>query len=407
MLSGEIMELRIELEKAIELIKKETYFENEIIHVKLDDALNCILAKDIYAPIMQPPFSKSALDGYAFKYDDTIGASKEHPAHFKVIDTVYAGDFCEKVIQHGEAVNIMTGGRIPEGCDCVIRFEDTNDSHDLEIYQELKQWDNICLAGEDISQGALLIKKGERLDYVKLAILSGMGFDYIDIYRPLKIGLCVTGSEVVLPGNKRGKGQIFDNNMTLLSNRIKTLGPFEIVKSYVKDDPCECATVLKKLSDECDLIFTTGGVSVGKKDILHDTIALMKANKIFWRILLKPGTPTIFSIYQNTPILSLSGNPFASTAIFELLGRNLIAYMQKDDTLLLTIKKAKLLNGYAKKSKQRRFIRAIYQDGYVTIPEGMHSSNEIGSMIGCNALIDIPAKSPSLQVNDEVKVWLL
>ena len=401
------METRIELEKAIELIKKETKFENKMIHVALDEALDCILAQDIYAPMMQPPFSKSALDGYTFKYDDTIGASKDHPARFQVIDTVYAGDCSEKVIHHGEAVNIMTGGRIPEGCDCVIRFEDTNDSQNLEVYQELKKWDNICLAGEDIQKDTLLLKKGERLDYVKIAILSGMGFDYIDIYKPLKIGLCVTGSEVVLPGNKRNKGQIFDNNMALLSNRIKSLGPFEIVKAYVKDDPNECAYILKELSQKCDVIITTGGVSVGKKDILHETIALMNAKKVFWRILLKPGTPTIFSIYQQTPIVSLSGNPFASSVVFELLVRELLAYMQKDKTMLLTIKNAKLFNNYPKKSKQRRFIRAIYQDGIVSIPEGMHSSNEIGSMIGCNALIDIPAGSSSLQAGDEVKVWLL
>lgn len=401
------MEIRIELEKAIELVKEEICFQNEMIHVSLDDSLHYILAEDIYAPFMQPPFSKSAVDGYAFASSDTMNATKDNPAKLKVVDIIYAGDYRDHVIHRGEAVNIMTGGRIPEGCDCVIRFEETNDSEDLEVYRELKKWDNICLAGEDIQKGDLLMKKGERLDYVRIAILSSMGICHVPVYKPLKIGLCTTGDEVVLPGQVRGKGQIFDNNLALLSNRLKMLGRYDIVMEYVKDDPQQCADVLKKLSAECDLVMTTGGVSVGKKDILHDALSLMKARKIFWRLKMKPGTPAIFAIYQNTPLLCLSGNPFASSVVFELLVRELLAYMQKDHTLLLKTKQAKLVSNFPKASPQRRFIRAIYEDGEVTIPQGMHSSNEISTMIGCNALIDVPPHHPPLISGEEVKVWLL
>lgn len=401
------MERRIELEDAITLAKSIIHYTNEIIEINIQDALGYIIAQDIYAPIDQPPFSKSALDGYTFNYGDVRGATKANPAHLKVIDLICAGEVSHKIIGKGEAIHIMTGAKIPEGCNAVIRFEDTNDSDDLEVYKEVGYLANICLQGEDTKKGQLIIHCGEKLDHVRLAILAGMGISNIKVYRPLRIGICVTGSEVVTLDKERKDGQIYDQNMMLLTHRLKSLGYDTCMQAYVEDDEYQCVQILLDMCQKCDLIITVGGVSVGLKDILHPTLDIMGAQKIFWGLRLKPGSPTLFSMYHDVPIISLSGNPFASTVMFELFVREMMAYMNKDYTLSLKSDEGILLTSFDKPSRQRRFIRAINVNGKITIPSGTHSNNEIGTLIDCNALIDVPQGSGKLHMNDKVRIWLL
>ena len=153
-------------------------------------------------------------------------------------------------------------------------------------------------------------------------------------------------------------------------------------------------------------VITTGGVSVGDKDIFHQALPLAGAERLFWRVKLKPGTPLMFSLLEGRPVLSLSGNPFAAAATFELLARPLLAALagQRDwQPLTLT---APLATPFSKASGGRRFVRGIYRDGAVTLPEG-HSSGQLRSQVGCNCLVDIPAGSSPLAAGTMVKVVLL
>ena len=399
---------RIELEQAIELINQYCKPIKETERVDIDYALNRVLANDIYSPLSQPPFNKSAMDGYAFHYEDTLNASKENPVHLEVIDTVYAGDYCTKEIKRGQAIQIMTGGCVPSNLTAVLRQEDTNDDpRNLEIYVPSKYMDCICIEGEDFKKGDLLLKKGTKLDSVCLAILSSVGIERVEVYRLPKIALMVTGSEVTSLGLPLEPGRIYDSNYMMFNMRLKELGYPCTYSCRIVDCEKACATHLESFSEKYDLIFTTGGVSVGKKDILHPGLDLCHANKIFWRLKLKPGSPTVFSVLNGVPILSLSGNPFAAICIFELLGRIALSKISNDSTLICKKATAILETDFPKKSGQRRFIRAKYQNGHVEIPSGMHSNNELKALIGCNALIDVEKGNMGLSKNDKVEIWIL
>ena len=153
-------------------------------------------------------------------------------------------------------------------------------------------------------------------------------------------------------------------------------------------------------------MLTTGGVSVGKRDILHETLPLLGAERVFWRVALKPGSPLMLSLYHGTPILSLSGNPFAASATFELFARPLLAALAGSEELLPLNCRGILDSPFPKGGKMRRFVRGVFRDGHVALPEG-HSSGQLASAVGTNCLAELPADAGSLPAGSAVTVWLL
>lgn len=150
----------IELEKAVSVMLENIHEITDAEEVNLLEANGRVIAEGFYAPISNPPFDRSPLDGYALKAYDTKGAGRDNPIKLKVIDEVFAGEFSNKVLKNGEAIRIMTGAKMPEGADCVVRQENTNeDMEEVEIYKELSAHDNYIFKGEDIVKGDLLIKK--------------------------------------------------------------------------------------------------------------------------------------------------------------------------------------------------------------------------------------------------------
>lgn len=399
---------RIELEDAISVIKENCKEIDGYEVINLLEANGRVLGEDIYAPINNPPFNRSPLDGYALISDDTIGASKDNPVKLKVVDEVFAGSYSNMTLQKGEAIRIMTGAKMPEGADCVIRQEQTNESMEVvEIYEELKKYDNFCFKGEDIVKDDLLMKKGEVLTYVHLGILASMGFNEVKVKRKLKIALLTTGDEVCEPGKELKEGKIFDSNMHLINLRMRDFGIIPTYSEILGDDYKKIGKRILEIIDDVDAIITTGGVSVGKKDIFHEVLPFIKAKRLFWKVNLKPGTPAMFSILNNKPILSLSGNPFAALSTFELLGRPLLSQLESNKNIDIKVVPAILDGEFLKSSKVRRFVRATYENGVAKVNSNKHSSGMLFSMIGCNALIDIKGGSPSLNKGDKVSVILL
>ena len=176
------MENFITYERAIEMIQQAAPSAcTEKVSVR--QAAGRILAEPVFSPISQPPFHRSPLDGYAFHAEDSKGASKDTPVVLQVVDTIYAGEWCDKTIEHGQAVRLMTGAPIPAGCDCVLRYEDTDNGRDsVQLYVELKPWSNYCFAGEDFQAGAELLPAGTRLTGIALGALAAAGLDRDDEY---------------------------------------------------------------------------------------------------------------------------------------------------------------------------------------------------------------------------------
>lgn len=399
----------IELEHAIEIIKDNVPKKSKAYELSLWDANKRILAEDIYSPIDNPPFDKSPLDGFALRSQDLKGASKANPIRISVVDVIYAGHYSLKELKAGQAARIMTGAPIPSGADCVIRLEDVEEEDGFIIVsKELKHHDNYCFKGEDVIKGTHILSKGEKITYIEQGILASLGIDRVKVYDKPRLALLVTGDELVAPGKELALGKIYDSNLTLLYSRLSELGFEPVIADYLPDNPSLAADKLKEVCKKADIIVTTGGVSVGDKDILHEVLPLMGAKRLFWRVNLKPGTPAMFATYEDRVMFHLSGNPFAAVTTFELLVRPYLAKVSKDKDLDLNRKKAILDNDFTKESKGRRFIRARETDGTVTIPQvSKHASGILSSMIGCNCLIDIPAGSPKLAKGTEVEIIYL
>ena len=407
----------ISVEQAMEQILQYTPVINETEEVELNKAGGRILAQDMVAEFNNPPFDRSPVDGYACKAEDLAGASSEHPVKLKVMEEIDAGQYSERVVESGQAVRIMTGAAIPKGCDCCIFQEDTDYGEEtVKIYREVKQWDNYCFAGEDFKKGTTLLKKGTHIGYVEAAVLAGMGAAKVPVYRRPKVVLLTTGDEVVEPGNPLPAGKIYNSNMTMLSARMMELGIEPFYMEAVKDNPQVMAEKIKEIAEQADMIITTGGVSVGKKDIMHESIRLIDAERIFWRVNMKPGMPTLFSVYENAsggkvPVISLSGNPFGVAVTIELLIRPALEKMMQNPAIGLKEVTGVMADDFVKGIKGRRFIRAYWENGRFHLPNGLHSNGVLSSMAGCNCLIDTKTmedkESKSLKTGDKVSaVWL-
>ena len=406
------METGISVERAIELIEQNVR-PVEAGHIRATRAQGRILSENICAPMNQPPWPRSPLDGYAFRAADSTGASKETPVALRVVETLYAGSWTERTVQPGEAVRLMTGAPIPAGCDCVIRQEETDGGEEtVQIYQALQPYDNYCAAGCDFHRGDLLLPAGTRLTGNALGVLASAGLYreeiMLPVYHKVRCAVICTGDELV-PNDTRPlpPGKIYSSNAAVLASRLSELGvELTTLLPMFSDSADALADAIYEAAENADVIITTGGVSVGAKDILHETLPLLFADRIFWKVKLKPGSPVMFSLYRERPLLSLSGNPFAASATFELFARPLLAKLFGCADLKPIVTEGALAEDFTKKGCSSRFVRAVFRDGVVTAPQG-HSSGQLASAVGTNCLAEIPPISEPLEKDSRVKVWLL
>lgn len=316
----------LEIEEAVALLNRCSQCIEETEQIPLLDGVGRKSAEDVIAPMNQPPFSRSPLDGYAIKAEDSEGASAASPVVLEVIGEICAGQVFEGVVMRGQAVRIMTGAPMPDGTDTVIRQELTDyGEQQVKIYEVQKSYGNYCVLGEDYHKGDVLIKKGSILDSASIGVMAGAGLSEAKVFRTVRIGLISTGDEVLLPGTPLYPGKIYDSNLYQLGARLREMGLNPVWTLHCSDEPEKMAELIQERMQEIDLLVTTGGVSVGKKDIMHEVIRLLPAQQLFWKVAVKPGAPVLAAVYQGKPLICLSGNPFGAAVNFELLVRPVIA----------------------------------------------------------------------------------
>lgn len=396
------------LEEALELILSRGNKIDECEEIALWDVVGRVLAEDVVAQRNQPPFPRSPLDGYAVRSSDIKGASREYPVTLTVIAEVDAGHVVQEMVGEGEAIRIMTGAPIPDGADCIIGQEDTDYGESrVNVYEEVEAWQNYCFEGEDYRAGTILLKKGTVLGSAEAGILASLGLTRVCVYRRPRIAVITTGDEILLPGEELLPGKIYDSNLYALVTRLRSWGVEISAKMRVEDDAKKVAELVKKVMTDADLVVTTGGVSVGKKDIMHEVLKILNCEKLFWRIAVKPGMPTLCASCQGKLLVCLSGNPYGAVANLELLIRPLLAEMTGREDLKIQRRRAVCENTFPKKSMVTRYVRAHYSDGKVRIASGSNASGILSSMCGCNCLIVIPAGTERIEKDDEVEVILL
>lgn len=391
----------ISLEEAIGILNNRVNnLEKE--KVLLLDGLNRIIAEDIYSKIDNPPFHKSAMDGYALIAGDL--------QKLKVIGKVYAGEVYSGTVTEGTAVKIMTGAPIPKGADAVIKQEDvTIDNDYIVLKRPVKKSENICKKGEDIAKGSLLIKKGKKLNYADIGILASSGIRKIKVYKKPVVAFMSTGDEVIDIDYDLNEGKIYNSNKYTILSRIEELGYKVKDIKHIKDDFDKIGKYIEKVSKEVDLIITTGGASVGEKDLLKEAIDVARGEKLFWKINnIKPGSSVLCSKVNKSIVIGLSGNPTAALTTFELLAKTTLEKLSGVKEIKLNREKAILTQDMKKRSPKRRFLRGRVEvidcKQYVSITQIKSGNGILSSALNSNCIIEIEADSNEKHKGDLVNI---
>lgn len=399
----------IALEEALEILNKNTKaLKSEVVSIK--DSLKRVLYGDVKSKINNPPFNKSVFDGYAFKSEDSKGTSKENPIELKIVDEIFAGMWPEIEIKHGEAIRIMTGAPIPMGADCVLKQEETERHGDLvKIFKEMKANENISFMGEDIKIGETLIKKGKRLDYADLGIMASSGISEVLVYKKPKVSIISTGDEVCDINSTLKPGKIYDSNLYSLSARIEELGYNVLSMEHVGDNILKIGEAIEKAFEKSDIVFTTGGASVGEKDLMQKVSESIGFEKLFWKIKIKPGSAVVCSKKEEKILISLSGNPNAALTTFELLGKPVLKKLEgEEENINIKREKGVLMDSFNKKSPQRRFLRGnvIYDEKgtKVYITQIKSGNGILSSLLNANCLIEIEKGNEGLNRGEVVNI---
>ena len=398
--------MRISLEQALNILMDHvTHGKTE--RKTLEDCLGLVLSEDVYALLDMPPFSRSAQDGYALCSKDSIGATGENPVKLKVTGKIYAGDHLDVQVRPGEAVRIMTGAMVPAGADCVLRQEDTDEGEDVvQIYKEVEPGCSICFKGEEYKKGHTLLHEGTKIDAAALAVASGNGIMELPVYRRVKAAVVSSGSEVVEPGTPLTPGKIYNTNTVYMKARLHQLGAQVMMSRTVGDELEIMEDALKEAANQAELVITTGGVSVGQKDLTEEALLSIGAEILFHGIAIKPGMPTLAAEKDGVLFIGLSGNPFSAAIPFEMFVREILSLKMGDPDLKLRRETLTAVTGFSKNSRRRRFLRGKAEGKEVWLPD-QQANGQMRSMVGCNCLIEIPAGSGPIKAGDKVEVlWL-
>ncbi|MDU2545567.1 MAG: molybdopterin molybdotransferase MoeA, partial [Finegoldia magna] len=304
----------LQVEKAKEILRENIKKASDIQEIDINDAYNRVLAEDVLAKFNNPPYPKSAMDGYAVSSKDSDKLSKK-----KIIGTNFAGDCNDFEYEENTCVRIMTGAFVPKCYDAIVKQEDceVKDGY-IEIKKSYEPFDYYIKEGEDVHEGDLLIPKNTRITSVDLSILASNGYAKVKVYRKLKVALLSTGSELLYPGDDYKPGKIYSSTTFTLKSILKNSGVEVVEQKNCMDDEQSIIRELKNLTQKSDVVITTGGVSVGDKDLMESCMEQI-GEVLFHRIAMKPGTPVMASKVGDTIVLSCSGSPFAAFCNFEVL----------------------------------------------------------------------------------------
>ena len=373
------------------LISKVKELETE--NVGIGDAYNRILASDLIANIDVPSFNRSPLDGYCFNSEDTIGAGAENPLYFDTIEEVPCGKVATKKIGKNQTIKVLTGAKMPEGADCVIKYEDVEVANGrLKLQRELKHNENVILIGEDVKKGMILAKKGSIVDMGVVGIAASLNIPSLKVYKKLKVGLISTGSELLEIGDESVDGKIYNSNRYIFDYILKKYNIECKYYGIVYDDIEKLKEKFGEASNECDIVISTGGVSVGDYDLVEKAINELGFNTFVKGIAMKPGMACCFAEKNGEIVLGLSGNPMSSVTTFYAVLLPAIKKMMGYSDFENKYFKVKLKNSFNKKNGKIRFLRdkVDIEEGDATAPLNLDQGNiVIKSLIDCNAMIKV------------------
>ncbi|MDO8786212.1 MAG: molybdopterin molybdotransferase MoeA, partial [Syntrophales bacterium] len=378
--------------------------------VSIFDALGRVMGEDIYARRNIPPKDNSAMDGYALRWEDTLGAARENPATLDVIEDIPAGHIPRKIVEPGTAARIMTGAPVPGGADAVVRTEDTDkDGQRVKIYVQAVQGQDIRCAGEDVKKGELVIPRGEVVRPAEVGMLAALGRSFLYVHQRPLVAILSTGNELVDIDETPSPWQIISSNGYSLAAQVMDCGGIPLHIGIAKDTRED---LVAKFRDalRADIIISSGGVSVGDYDLVKDIMKEVGNAMEFWRVAMRPGRPLAFGAMEGVPVFGRPGNPVSSMISFEQFVRPSILKMMGHKNLFRRTIKALLHEDIKKSRGVQHFIRARvrYEEGKYTVSTtGEQGSGILKSMVMANGLIVLPEDGASAKKGEEVTVQLL
>jgi len=401
---------RLSVEEALErVLARFRPLEPET--VPLLDALGRILAEEIAAGMDVPPLDNSAMDGYAVRSDDIVGASLQTPVRLCVIAESPAGRVAEQRVGEGEAVRIMTGAPLPPGADTVVRFEETRaDKAWVEILNSVPFGRNVRRAGEDVRRGRVVLKPGTALRPQEIGMLAALGRPEVLAIRRPRVALLATGDELVGITDAVGPGKIRNINEYSNAAQVLKYGGLPLLLGCAADRAHEVARKIREgIAAKPDLFVTSGGISVGDFDLVKDVLA--PAGCIdFWSVNMKPGRPMAFGTIAGTPLLGLPGNPVAAMISFELFARPAIRKMLGYPDWEWRSVEARLRTAIERNDSYRHYLRVRLlpgEHGLTAELTGDQGSGILTSLVQADGLAVLPEERTLLAAGDRVRVLLL
>ncbi|TRO44905.1 molybdopterin biosynthesis protein, partial [Candidatus Bathyarchaeota archaeon] len=294
--------------------------------IPLLEACNRVLARDVVSALDIPPFDRSTVDGYAVKAEDTFNAQENQPIKLITRGMVNVGEKPKIQVGVGEAAEIVTGAPIPEGADAVVMVEVTDRKEaELYVFRAVTRDENVMKRGADIRKGEIVLKAGQVLSASEIGVLAAIGLTKVKVFKIPLVAVLSTGAEVTEPGKELSAGRIYDINAYSLSTAVRESGGNPIYLGVVPDDEIQLRRALKHALDTANMVITSGGVSVGPKDLTPKIVnSLGEPGVIVSGIAVKPGKPTTVALIGKKPVFSLPGHPTSALLLFHLLVRPVI-----------------------------------------------------------------------------------
>ena len=394
----------IQLDEAIRLALGETA---EVKRTEVLPILNAscrVAAEDIVSEVDVPPFSRSAMDGYAVRAKDTYGTSKLKPVSLKLREKIYAGSVPRKAVAKSECSEIATGAMLPKGADAVVMVEDTERSGESVLISDaVHPGQNVSKRGEDIRRGTLVVSKGEIFNPSKIGAIAALGRESVRVYSKPLVGIVPTGNEVAEVGQELRPGQVYNINSYTLAAVVASNGG-TVRKLGIADDSMDELEEVVKRNTDCDILVFSGGSSVGERDIMLDVLE-RRGRVIFHGIAIKPGKPTLFGLVRKQLVFGMPGYPTACLSnAYVLLAPVLrkMARLPPQPPQTVTARMAKRIVSTTGRT-QFLTVRLV---GDVAHP-AFKESGAITSMAFADGYIVIPADVDLLEKDEAVQVFLL
>lgn len=370
-------------------------------HVDIALAINRILAEDAKSDMDMPPFNKSIRDGYACRRADLAN-------ELEVIETIPAGCAPKKSIKPNQCAKIMTGAVVPQGADCVVMVEFTENPTDSTVrFIGENTDDHISPKGEDIKTGEVVIPKGTCIKPQHVAVLASVGCTQPVVSIRPRVGIVATGNELVPPACKPALSQIRNSNSFQLTAQIENMGVLANNYGIAKDTDKAIDTMFKKAIEENDVVIVSGGVSMGDFDLVPDIFRQNNVELFFEKVAIQPGKPTVFGISENVYCLGLPGNPVSTFVIFELLVKPFLYKLMDYDYKPTAVKMPLGESFRRKKTERQSWIPIVITDVGMLKPVDYHGSAHINALCIADGLVSIEVGVNEIEKGTIVPVRLI